>query len=316
MANNHSSGHTHNHSHAASRGALLHIISAFLLDRAIGFLPISDERLVLILHILIYIYIGYDILFAAIKGIFKGHLFDENFLITIATLGVFALAIFDSSWGYDEAIEVMLFFKIGEYLQGYASIKSIEKVQALGYDIKNFGESKSEAFITRFARIYTPFVCFGSIALAIVAPISNILMGDLANWETWIYRALTFLVISCPCAMVISIPLTFFASIIGASKKGILIADGCNLETVNKGLLPDENIVFTDGNPDKIAILKRIAHKCMSIVWQNIVLAVGVKIVILVLSALGITNMWLAIFADTGIMIIAVLNALRAMYVK
>ena len=139
--------------------------------------------------------------------------------------------------------------------------------------------------------------------------------GD-ADWNTWIYRALTFLVISCPCALVISIPMTFFASIINASKHGILITDGCGLEQLNKGTFPSGEIVFADNNPSKHNIAKKIARRCMNIVWQNIVFAIGVKIIVLILSAFGITSMWLAIFADTGIMILAVLNAMRALYIK
>ena len=255
----------------------------------------------------------------AIKGIVHGEWFDENFLMTVATLGVFALAIFEGNDDYGEAISVILFFRIGEYFQGYASMKSKKKIEALGIEKSGSSRStsQSEAFITRFAKVYTPFVCCGALILAIIAPLINMAIGGCdADWNTWIYRALTFLVISCPCALVISIPMTFFASIINASKHGILITDGCGLEQLNKGTFPSGEIVFADNNPSKHNIAKKIAHRCMNIVWQNIFFAIGVKIIVLILSAFGITSMWLAIFADTGIMILAVLNAMRALYIK
>lgn len=318
MANSLHNEHSHHHHHSATRGAFMRLVTTVILYLGINLISgmIPNPTMRFILYFCVYLYVGFDVLVNAIKGVIHGEFFDENFLMTVATLGVFALALFSGTEDYNEAIAVLMFFQIGEYFQGYASRKSIEKIQEMGYDMKDFGESKSEAFITRFAKIYTPFVCFGAIALAILPPLFNSILGSDAQWSIWIYRALTFLVISCPCAMVISIPMTFFASIIGASKKGILITDGCCLETLNKGTFPKGNIVFTDNNPEKIETVKRIARKCMNIVWQNIIFAVGVKIIVLILSAFGITSMWLAVFADTGIMILAVLNAMRALYIK
>ncbi len=311
----------HHHHHAASHGDLIRIITASVLYIAANLVSdmIADPMHRLALYIIVYLFVGIDVIWNAIKGIVHGEWFDENFLMTVATLGVFALAIFEGNDDYGEAISVILFFRIGEYFQGYASLKSKKKIEALG--IEKSGNSRStsqsEAFITRFAKVYTPFVCCGALILAIIAPLINMAIGGGdADWNTWIYRALTFLVISCPCALVISIPMTFFASIINASKHGILITDGCGLEQLNKGTFPSGEIVFADNNPSKHNIAKKIAHRCMNIVWQNIFFAIGVKIIVLILSAFGITSMWLAIFADTGIMILAVLNAMRALYIK
>ena len=311
----------HHHHHAASHGDLIRIITASVLYIAANLVSdmIADPMHRLALYIIVYLFVGIDVIWNAIKGIVHGEWFDENFLMTVATLGVFALAIFEGNDDYGEAISVILFFRIGEYFQGYASMKSKKKIEALGIEKSGSSRStsQSEAFITRFAKVYTPFVCCGALILAIIAPLINMAIGGGdADWNTWIYRALTFLVISCPCALVISIPMTFFASIINASKHGILITDGCGLEQLNKGTFPSGEIVFADNNPSKHNIAKKIAHRCMNIVWQNIFFAIGVKIIVLILSAFGITSMWLAIFADTGIMILAVLNAMSALYIK
>lgn len=311
----------HHHHHAASHGDLIRIITASVLYIAANLVSdmIADPMHRLALYIIVYLFVGIDVIWNAIKGIVHGEWFDENFLMTVATLGVFALAICEGNDDYGEAISVILFFRIGEYFQGYASMKSKKKIEALGIEKSGSSRStsQSEAFITRFAKVYTPFVCCGALILAIIAPLINMAIGGGdADWNTWIYRALTFLVISCPCALVISIPMTFFASIINASKHGILITDGCGLEQLNKGTFPSGEIVFADNNPLKHNIAKKIAHRCMNIVWQNIFFAIGVKIIVLILSAFGITSMWLAIFADTGIMILAVLNAMRALYIK
>ncbi|WP_416337725.1 heavy metal translocating P-type ATPase [Faecalicoccus pleomorphus] len=281
-----------------------------------------------------YLIVGYDILIKAGKGILNHQVFDECFLMAVATLGAIALAIYDNG-DYTEAIAVMLFYQIGEWFQSYAVGKSrrniselmdirpdyaniehdgvLEKVdpddveigsvivvqpgekvpidgivlegnsslntsaltgESLPRDIKagdaiisgcinmsgvlkiqttkEFDEStaskildlvenassrksRSEAFISRFARIYTPAVCYSALALAILPPIVRMLGMNLdPEWHVWMYRALTFLVISCPCALVISIPLSFFAGIGGASKAGVLVKGSNYLETLSK----------------------------------------------------------------------------------
>ena len=617
---------------------LIRIILSAVMMVALAFIPVYGIAR-FGLYLIAYLIVGYDILRKAVGGIVRGQVFDECFLMATATIGAIALAIYERSGDYAEAIAVMLFYQIGELFQSYAvgrSRKSItelmdirpdyanierdgqlervdpddvgigsiivvqpgEKVPIDGIVIdgdssldtsaltgeslpriirkgdeivsgsinmtgvlkvrttKEFGEStvskildlvenassrksRSEDFISRFARVYTPAVCIGSLLLALLPPLVNIAFGNAAGWETWVYRALTFLVISCPCALVISIPLSFFAGIGGASNAGVLVKGSNYLETLSKSrivvfdktgtltkgvfevngihhstiederiieyaalaesssshpiarslqkeygkaidrtrvseihevsgggviaevdgrsvacgndklmhsigvepipchsigtiihvavdgtyvghivisdiikphsaqamkdlrkagvqkivmltgdakkvadkvaqslgidavyseLLPSDkvdkveellrskpskaalafvgdgindapvlsradigiamgamgsdaaieaaDVVLMDDDPLKISKAIRISRKCMRIVYENIVFAIGVKLICLLLGALGIANMWLAIFADVGVMIIAVLNAIRALFVK
>lgn len=312
---------------------LKRILLAAVMLIAWNLLPVTG-LVQLVLYLAAYLVIGYDILQKAGKGIRNRRVFDENFLMAVATIGAFALAIYERSGDYNEAIAVMLFYQIGELFQGYAVGKSrrnisalmdirpdyanvenngtLEKVdpdevatgttivvqpgekvpidgivlegtstlntsaltgESLPRDVKSgdeiisgcinmtgvlkvqttreFGEStvskilelvedssshksRSEAFISRFARIYTPAVCYGALALAVLPPVIRLLLGMSGDWGTWIYRALTFLVISCPCALVISIPLSFFAGLGGASKEGILIKGSNYLELLSQ----------------------------------------------------------------------------------
>lgn len=616
---------------------LYRIIIAAALMIAFHFLPF-EGILRFLCYMVPYLVIGYDILRKAWKGIINRQVFDENFLMAVATIGAIAIAI-SGDGDYTEAIAVMLFYQIGELFQSYAVGRSRRNISELmdirpdyanievdgileqidpdevtigsiivvqpgekvpidgiieegnstlntsaltgeslpreakaGDEVisgcinmtgvlkirttKEFGEStvskildlvenasskksSSENFITKFAKYYTPAVCYGAVALAVLPPLVSLIMGMNPAWGTWIYRALTFLVISCPCALVISIPLSFFAGIGGASKAGILVKGSNYLETLSKTkyvvfdktgtmtqgvfevsgihhnqredaqileyaalaecssshpiskslqkaygkeidrsrvtdieeigghgiiakvdgitvavgndklmkrlgieykechrvgtivhvavegvyeghilisdlikptaeaaikalhkagikrtimltgdakhvaeqvakelgidevyseLLPGDkvskveelleakeskeklafvgdgindapvlsradigiamgalgsdaaieaaDVVLMDDDPLKIATAIRIARKCLGIVYQNIYFAIGIKVVCLILGAVGIANMWLAIFADVGVMIIAVLNAIRALFVK
>ena len=618
---------------------LARILIAAVLLAALNFAPV-EGWIRFVLYLIPYLVIGYDILLKALKGIKIRQVFDESFLMAVATIGAIALALYEKSGDYTEAIAVMLFYQIGEWFQSYAVGKSrrniselmdirpdyanmerngkLEKVdpdevgigsvivvqpgekvpidgvivegasslntsaltgESLPRDAKTgdeiisgcinmtgvlkiqttkeFGEStvskildlvenassrksKSEDFISRFSRVYTPAVCYAALALAFLPPLVRMLgLGLAPDWESWIYRALTFLVISCPCALVISIPLSFFAGIGGASKAGVLVkgsnyleilsqtkivvfdktgtltqgvfevngvhhneledaklieyaalaesasshpiskslqkaygkeldrsrvtdiqeisgngviatvdgkkvaagndklmkhigvpyinchatgtiihmaidgeyaghivisdivkphsreaiqalkkagvhktvmltgdakkvadqvADALGLDDVYSELLPADkvekvedllkikpekaklafvgdgindapvlgradigiamgamgsdaaieaaDVVLMDDDPMQISKAIKISRKCLGIVYQNIVFAIGVKLICLVLGALGIANMWLAIFADVGVMIIAVLNAIRALFVK
>jgi len=313
---------------------LVRIVLAAAMVICLGLLPVQG-LLRLALYLTTYLVIGYDILRKAGRGILNRQVFDENFLMAVATVGAFALAIYTRSGDYTEAIAVMLFYQIGELFQSYAVGKSRKNISAL-MDIrpdyanverngkleqvdpdevsigsmivvqpgekvpldgeviegsstlntsaltgeslpreiqageavisgcinmtgvlkirttKEFGEStvskildlvenassrksKSEDFISKFARIYTPAVCYAALALAILPPLGQLLLlGAAPAWGTWLYRALTFLVISCPCALVISIPLSFFAGLGGASKEGVLIKGSNYLETLSQ----------------------------------------------------------------------------------
>lgn len=309
---------------------VLQLLAADTFDR----LGASGRWIRLACYLADYFIIGYDILKKAIKGIRNGQIFDENFLMAVATLGALALAVYENG-DYLEAIAVMLFYQVGEWFQSYAVGRSRRNISDLmdirpdyanieqngkmeqvdpdeveigsvivvqpgekvpidgivvegsstlntaaltgeslpretrsGDEIisgcinmtgllkirttKEFGEStvskilnlvenassrksKSEDFISRFAKIYTPAVCYAALALAILPPLIRLLgLGLEADWETWIYRALTFLVASCPCALVISIPLSFFAGIGGASKAGVLVKGSNYLETLSQ----------------------------------------------------------------------------------
>ncbi len=327
---------------------LTRILIAAAMLIALKLIPVTGI-LQLALYLVVYGIIGYDILKKAWKGILNRQVFDENFLMAVATIGAFALAIYERSGDYVEAIAVMLFYQIGELFQSYAVGKSRRNISALmdirpdyanierdgqlekvapdeveigsvivvqpgekvpldgvilsgtsslntsaltgeslprdakeGDEVisgcinmtgvlriqttKEFGEStvskilelvedssshksKSEAFISKFARVYTPAVCYGALALAILPPVVRLLTGNSAQWGEWIYRALTFLVISCPCALVISIPLSFFAGIGGASKEGVLIKGSNYLETLSqvKTVVFDKTGTLTQG---------------------------------------------------------------------
>ena len=314
---------------------LVNIISRFVVIGGNSFSKILYGIPLALLYLAIYIVIGGDILRKAFRGILNRQVFDENFLMAVATLGAFALAIYERSADYNEAIAVMLFYQVGEFFQSYAvgkSRKSITQLMDIRPDYANiekdgkleqvspdtveigtiiviqpgekvpldgivvegnsslntsaltgeslprevsvddeiisgsinltglikvkttkaFGEStvskilelvenassrksKSEEFISKFARIYTPAVVYSALALAILPPVVRVLfLQTSGEWHTWVYRALTFLVISCPCALVISIPLSFFAGLGGASREGVLIKGSNFLETLSK----------------------------------------------------------------------------------
>lgn len=313
------------------------MLTAFLkLLPEISVLPLGGVAHGLLYYLAVYLIIGYDILRKALMGIRNSRVFDENFLMAVATLGAFALALYERSGDYLEAIAVMLFYQVGELFQSYAVGKSRRDIAALmdirpdyanieredgslervdpddvevgqtivvqpgekipidgivengrsslntsaltgeslprdvaeGEEVvsgsinmtgvlkirttREFGEStvskilelvedsashksRSEDFITRFARVYTPAVCYAALTLALLPPLARLLfMGADPMWSQWVYRALIFLVISCPCALVVSIPLSFFAGIGGASRAGVLVKGANMLETLTK----------------------------------------------------------------------------------
>ena len=327
---------------------LVRIILTAVMLAALYVIPVTGW-LRLALYLVTYVVIGYDIMKKAGQGILNGRVFDENFLMAVATIGAFALAIYEKSGDYNEAIAVMLFYQIGELFQSYAVGKSRKNISALmdirpdyanieqdgqlvqvdpdevsigtvivvqpgekipldgivvegtstlntsaltgeslprdaheGDEVisgcinmtgvlkirttKVFGEStvskilelvensssrksRSEDFIAKFARIYTPVVCYSALALAVLPPVIRLAGGMDGQWEQWLYRALTFLVTSCPCALVVSIPLSFFAGIGGASKEGVLIKGSNYLETLSqvKTVVFDKTGTLTKG---------------------------------------------------------------------
>ncbi len=315
------------------RKVLIRIIVSAVLLVLFALLKIENTYLRLAAFMIPYIIIGYDVVKKAFRGIFRGQVFDENFLMVIATIGAIAIGIFDNS-SFTEAVAVMLFYQLGELFQSYAVGKSRRNIASL-MDIRPdtatlivdgeavtvspeevetgsviqvaagekipidgvvvegeaaintsaltgeslprevargdevisgcinengllkirttrlFGEStvskildlvenstakkaKSEKFISKFARYYTPAVCISALLLAVLPNIILLISGNEPSWNEWLYRALTFLVISCPCALVISIPLTFFAAIGGASRNGILVKGASYIERLSK----------------------------------------------------------------------------------
>lgn len=346
---------------------LYRIIIAAVLVIAFYFIPV-EGYLRFALYLIPYLIIGYDILRKAALGIIHGEIFDENFLMAVATVGAMLLGVYNETRGmegeFSEGVAVMLFYQIGELFQSVAVGKSRKNITALmdirpdyanienengsleqvdpedvepgtvivvqpgekipidgvvvegsstlntsaltgesvprdikaGEEVisgcvnitgllrirttKEFGEStvskildlvensgmkksKSENFITKFARYYTPAVCYGALALAIVPSVVNLIMGNPANWSTWIIRALTFLVISCPCALVISIPLSFFGGIGGASSCGILIKGSNYLEALaqTKYVVFDKTGTLTKGVFEVTEILTSAAFE-------------------------------------------------------
>ncbi len=342
------------------RKMLIRIVISALLMAAFMLFPVSNSYLEFALYMVAYLIIGYDILLKAWKGVLNKQVFDENFLMAVATVGALAIAIYErlsfagasaghGEGGYTEAVAVMLFYQIGEWFQSYAVGKSrrniselmdirpdyaniekdgeLEKIDPDEVEIgnvivvkpgekipidgvivegtstlntsaltgeslprdakagdevisgcinmtgllrirttKEFGEStvskildlvenssskksRSENFISKFARYYTPAVCYSALALALLPPIVRMVMGISPAWGDWIYRALTFLVISCPCALVISIPLSFFAGIGGASNAGVLVKGSNYLETLSqtKYVVFDKTGTMTQG---------------------------------------------------------------------
>lgn len=325
------------------RKVLIRIIISAVLTAVFCLLPVEEPYLRFVLFLIPYLIIGYDILRKAVLGIFNGQVFDENFLMALATVGAIILG------EYLEGTAVMLFYQIGELFQSYAVGKSRRNISALmdirpdyanveqdgqleqvdpddveigtvivvqpGEKIpidgvivsgtstlntsaltgeslprevcekdevisgcvnlsgllriettKEFGEStvskildlvenssmkksKSENFITRFAKYYTPAVCIGALALALLPPLVNLVLGNPAAWSQWVIRALTTLVISCPCALVISIPLSFFGGIGGASSKGVLVKGSNYLEALSetKYVVCDKTGTLTKG---------------------------------------------------------------------
>ena len=340
---------------------LIRIIITAAMLVGLNFIPVTGI-LRLALYLAAYLVIGYDILRKAGKGILNGRVFDENFLMAIATIGAFVLAIITKSGDYVEGIAVMLFYQIGELFQSYAVGKSRRNISSLmdirpdyanievdgkleqvdpdevcvgsiivvqpgekapldgivvegssslntsaltgesvprdvkvGDEIisgcinmsgvlkvqttREFGEStvskildlvenassrksKSEAFISRFAKVYTPAVCIGAVVLAVLPPVVRMILGMPGDWTGWLYRALTFLVVSCPCALVISIPLSFFAGIGGASREGVLVKGSNYLEALaqTKYVVFDKTGTLTQG----VFEVTNIHHKHLS----------------------------------------------------
>lgn len=329
----------------------------FIVDKIVELadvdLGIPNWILPFVLYFAIYLIQGSKILKEAGIGIVNGYFLDENFLMSVASLGAFALGIYSGCIGlepdgFEEGCAVVIFYSIGEFFQDWALSKSereiIKMMDKHQIDLKKSEDSSdAETFISRFAKVYTPIVVGLAIAIAIIPPGVGLFVhiNDMdLSWTTWIYRALSFIVVSCPCALVISIPLSFSMGIGCAGKSGIFVMGADCLEQVAKN--PDLTIksagndtdlvivsavasdkaadstelILMNRSSNGIAYVKKIARKTMLIIRENIFFTIGIKVAVLALSACGITNMWIAIFADEGIALLAVLNAFRVASVK
>ena len=366
-------GHEHHHHHDSGNWDIYKVVITAIATIALQFIPV-EGWLRFVLFFAVYLFIGWGVLKEAIEGILEGDVFDENFLMSIATLGAFALAIYEGSGDYNEAIAVMLFFQIGEIFEhravsrskanitalmdirpDYANIEKDGKLIKVSPDAVDVGsiiicqpgekipldgviiegistintsaltgesiprdvepgsavisgcinqngvlkikttkvfdestvahildmvensannKSNSETFISRFARVYTPIVCYLALALAVIPPITLFIYSAVKGnpidftftlFDKWIYRALTFLVISCPCALVISVPLSFFAGIGGASRQGILVKGSNYLEMLSrlKTIAFDKTGTLTQG-VFKVLNINKAADSIMS----------------------------------------------------
>ena len=323
--------------------AAVFFVPLYLISEGIIDIELPQPALI-VLFLIPYITVGYDIIRKALLGIKNGQVFDENFLMTIASFGAIVLG------EYGEGVAVMLLYQIGEFFQSYAIGKSRKAIFdlmesrpdhiELENDDRLMEKSGSEKLITRIARVYTPIVCCAALVTAVIPPLFIMITGNGAEnyantgaiWTDWLMRACTFLVISCPCAIVISIPLCFSAAIGGACSEGIFVkGDSCLEKIAGEGVsgivtavgttdsdekIEKADLVFMDGDPGKPVKAEKIAKKCMRIITQNLVFVLGVKVGCLILAASGIANMWIAMFADVGVMILAVLNAMRCMITK
>lgn len=258
-----------------------------------------------------YLLVGFSIVRDAIIGIINGYVFNENLLMAIASLGAFAIK------EYHEGCAVVILYTIGELLQQRAIEKSMKNLsESIGANHQPV-QSSSEKFISRFARVYTPIVCVLSLLIIVIPPL--FLHGE---WNEWLHRGLSVLVISCPCAIVVSVPLCFFGGIGACSKEGIFVNDSACIEkmknytdsTTEEEITKDGTII-NDFSKEKLNTGIKIAKKTLRLASENIVISLAVKVVILVLSVFLAREvpMWLAAFGDVGICIIAILNSLRAL---
>lgn len=308
-------GHDHEHNEKEMKLTAARLAAAVALIIINALLP-EGGGWSLAVCLAAYLIIGGDIVWRAVVNLLHGRVFDENFLMSVASAGAFAIG------EYGEAVMVMLLYQLGELLHTRAAARSRRSIEQLSENGAKTGDvqmyilpgtrtAQSESFIRRFARVYTPVVTGLAVLVAVLPPLFGF-----GSWHDWLYRGLTVLVTSCPCALVISIPLGFFAGMGGASKEGILIKGGGAIEALAKGAEPQltedhdaAELMLAGGS---LGRAKAISARTMRIVRQNVVFILLVKAAALSLGAAGISPMWLAVFADAGVTLLAVLNSMRA----
>lgn len=361
-----SCGHEHFEEHKTeNRIKIITSAILFILGYVLSEYINAPDYVYKLCFVVAYILVGFEVVRDALEGIINGKIFDENFLMTIASLGAFVLK------EYSEGVAVMLLFAIGEHVQGLAVSKSRRSIDAIlskkhetytlprHYDNE---KSQTEEFITKFAKVYTPAVCLISLLIVVVPPLLF-----QAQWQEWIHRGLAALVVSCPCAIVISIPLCYSAGIGACSRQGIFVKNTSSLDDIEKcdviikkedsKTLEDikslqaqgkkvlyagngegdmdmlkacdmpvslgeyctneaveiSQMVIINGDTNILDRVKRISKRTRRLSLENVALLLAVKTVILVLDVILAREMpmWLAIFGDVGICLIAVANSSR-----
>lgn len=290
----------------------------------------ENEWLEVALFAAVALIAGYDVIIAAVKNLFMGKLFDEYFLMTFAAIAAFIIG------NYHEAAAVMFLYRVGETFQDCAIRYSRRKIASVTGSYVPVGQDKgkTERFITRFAKVYTPVVLVCALLIAAALPI----FSD-TSLKDAVYRALTFLVVACPCAVVISVPMAYFAGIAAAAGRGIFFHGPSVLDRVAMGRLDpemgecrdhDNGVVILDkaeerhfaadlvivGGNERFELAKTIATKARHIAFENIYATVAVKLAVIILSVFGVSSLWFAVFADSGIAICLTLNSLRAFRAK
>ena len=311
----HEHDHSHNHEifEQTKKEALLRIIIGALFFAA-GYIiqefTALNPVIYLICFAVCYIAVGFEVVKDAIEDIFEGKVFNECFLMSIASLGAFVIG------EYSEGCAVILLYGIGEFIHGAAinrSKKAIRNIENESGKPHIHEKSENESFIASFARLYTPIICLIAVLVIIIPPL---FLSQ--EWKAWIYRGLSVLVIGCPCAIVISVPLSFSCAIDACTRKGIYIYHTNALERLYKSGEINKGIIINGESEEKALFVKKAAKKAVFISRENIAVAIIVKLAVLILAVFLEKElpMWLAAFSDVGVSFIAILNSLRSLRIK
>jgi len=324
--------------HGIEKPLLIRLIIAAVLFLCAMLLPIGETILFFgpngaeftmeaLFMILSAILSGYDVIISAVKNLLKLRFFDEYFLMSFAAIVACIIG------EYEEGASVFLLYRIGEFCQAYAIRHSKKTIYALTGDCGcEPPEASSSKFITRFARVYTPVILILAVLIAAMLPI----VTD-TTFKDAVYRGLTFLVLACPCAIVISVPLAYFAGIACGTRKGIYFRDTYALEVVAKQdpkqiTLKNASIKYKTAyafslsdsvdaqaaelvmTGEDTALAVRIARKARRIAKENVIFTILIKVTVLILAVCGISALWFAVFADSGVTVVTVLNSLRSFH--
>lgn len=301
--------------HGPNKALIVRVAVAALLYLAGMILPVKENVEAALMVAAAFI-AGYDIVARAIMNMFSGKFFDEYFLMTFAAIAACIIG------EYEEGAAVFVLYRIGELCQDFAVRRSQRTLCGLTGGLSDTDSGSAEEFISRFSRVYTPVILLLAAAAFVFLPLIDRSM----SYSDSLYRALSLLVLGCPCAIVISVPMTYFAGIASASGNGIFFRNSVSVDRLAAGELKvSESEVFGEkclvsegtellikGGEELYGLAERTANKTHRIVLENIWFVIGVKAAVLILSILGISALWFAVFADSGVALIAILNSLRA----